>query len=225
MQSVLNVGTTVTLTLRPEIVATTSEVIAVSTRPELVKASSLPSIPSAGGRSDATCNTQEKTVLKTQSYKTDAAVQAAFSVPKRPSQFTPRYRQKPLVLVVEDNALNQRIAVRNVEKLGYTTAAASNGLQALEYLQSPQGEQVQAVLMDCQMPEMDGYEATRALRSLGRKGARHLVGLPVIALTASAIQGDREKCLECGMDDYLSKPFSKDDLSVMLGRWLDHGAG
>lgn len=136
--------------------------------------------------------------------------------------FPPERREpeKPTILVVEDNPINKRIAVRNVEKLGCVAATASNGVEALQYLESPKGDGISLVLMDCQMPIMDGYEATRTLRALGQKGSLHLARLPVIALTASAIQGDREKCMASGMDDYLSKPFSPDDLSRVLERWL-----
>ena len=101
------------------------------------------------------------------------------------------------ILIVEDNAANLKVAVRMVERLGYRADVAGNGSEALYVLGQVRYD---AVLMDCQMPEMDGYEATREIRR-GEDGGRHL---PVIAMTASAMAGDRERCLAAGMDDYIS---------------------
>ena len=120
------------------------------------------------------------------------------------------------VLVVDDNTINQMVAVAVLESLGLTHATAENGLIALEQLSRASFD---LVLMDCQMPEMDGFEATAVIRHRQREG---LLGrtLPVIALTANAVEGDRERCIAAGMDDYLSKPYSRDQLIVMLERWL-----
>jgi signal transduction histidine kinase/DNA-binding response OmpR family regulator len=119
------------------------------------------------------------------------------------------------VLVVEDNIANLKVAVRIVEKLGYRADVAANGVEAVKAL----GEvRYDAVLMDCHMPEMDGFEATRAIRRSEPEG-RHT---PVIAMTASALSGDRERCLAAGMDDYISKPIKLHVVAAILERWLSH---
>ncbi len=115
------------------------------------------------------------------------------------------------VLLVEDNPVNQMLAKRLLEKLGAKVSLAENGLKAMEQLQS---RMFDVVLMDCQMPEMDGYEATRSIRRGGAgSAARHV---PIIALTANALSGDRERCLEAGMNDYLAKPLDAKTLRAKL---------
>ena len=117
------------------------------------------------------------------------------------------------ILVVEDNPVNQQVACGWLRKLGYRADVAANGFEALEALERiPYA----AVLMDCQMPEMDGFQATAELRR--REGTtRHT---PVIAMTANVMRGDRERCLEAGMDDYVPKPVRLEDLDAALRRWL-----
>lgn len=136
-----------------------------------------------------------------------------------------------LILIVEDNAINQKVALSFVRKSGYQAHAAWNGREALDYLakaDTADGEGGASklpalVLMDCQMPILDGYETTRRIRS-GRDDDRVLSAkvakMPIVALTASAITGDREKCEESGMDDYLTKPISKVKLQEVLKKWL-----
>lgn len=119
------------------------------------------------------------------------------------------------VLIVEDNAINQKIALKSVKKLGYQASAVWNGKEALEFLLHH--PEFHVVLMDVQMPVMDGYQATRILRS--DQPYQHLKDIPVIALTASAIQGDREKCEDAGMNDYLSKPYPLTLLEEKLSKW------
>ena len=117
------------------------------------------------------------------------------------------------LLLVEDNAMNQLVATRVLGKLGYDVEVAGNGLEALEALARAEFD---AVLMDCQMPEMDGYAATQELRR--REGeARHT---PVIAMTAAAMEGDREQCIAAGMDDYVTKPIRPETLREALERWI-----
>ena len=150
--------------------------------------------------------------------------------------------------------INQRIAVQTVQKLGYKTIAAVNGQEALDYIANP-ALQIHVVIMDCQMPLMDGYEATRRLRTeepfvslamtrrpnegpqldLGTdkdsnkmrisRLSRKLKDIPVIALTASAIPGDREKCFAAGMDDYMTKPLDPISLQQKLLKWAVRGRG
>jgi signal transduction histidine kinase/DNA-binding response OmpR family regulator/HPt (histidine-containing phosphotransfer) domain-containing protein len=121
------------------------------------------------------------------------------------------------VLLAEDNLVNQRVAVKMLEQLGCTVDVASNGARALEALEHAHYD---LVLMDCQMPEMDGFEATRAIR------ARETVGIrtPIVAMTANAMAGDRELCLEAGMDGYLTKPVRPDELAATVSQWLPTSA-
>jgi CheY-like chemotaxis protein len=117
------------------------------------------------------------------------------------------------LLVAEDNEINQVVVARMLEKQGYGVEVVPDGKRALEALGR---DHYAAVLMDCHMPRVDGYEATRTLRE--REGSeRHT---PVIAMTASAMEGDRERCLAAGMDDYLSKPLEPHQVIAMLERWV-----
>jgi len=119
-----------------------------------------------------------------------------------------------LVLLVEDNSVNQRVAQMHLTKLGYTCHIANDGCEAL---QASECTPYSMILMDCQMPVMDGFEATYAIRKREQEqGEPHRI---IIAMTANAMKGDRERCLEAGMDDYLSKPISRDRLQEVLDRW------
>ena len=123
--------------------------------------------------------------------------------------------QAPLrMLLVEDNAINQEIALAMLEDSGYEATPADNGRRALALWQQ---QPFDVILMDCQMPEMDGFEATRRLRRMETEQGRGRT--PVIALTANAILGDRELCLDAGMDDYLAKPYTRAALLDVLARW------
>jgi CheY-like chemotaxis protein len=127
------------------------------------------------------------------------------------TQMTPRR-----VLLAEDNVVNAKLAVRLLERLGCRVDVASNGHEALKMVQSIPFD---IVFMDCQMPEMDGFEATRAIRAwegMSRIGQSPATHLPIVALTANAMQGDRERCLAAGMDDYITKPLARSDLARVL---------
>jgi CheY-like chemotaxis protein len=117
------------------------------------------------------------------------------------------------VLVAEDNEVSQLVAVRTLQNLGYEVEAVSSGEEAVAACSR---KTYAAVLMDCQMPDIDGYEATRRIRK-GEAGRRHT---PIIASTASAMSGDRERCIEAGMDDYVTKPVPPEMLDALLRRWM-----
>jgi CheY-like chemotaxis protein/HPt (histidine-containing phosphotransfer) domain-containing protein len=129
-----------------------------------------------------------------------------------PAAPVPPAGDRPLVLVAEDNVLNQTVASRMLEKLGYAVDVAANGKEALAAIAR---RSYAAVLMDGQMPVMDGYQATRAVRSM-ESGGRHT---PVIALSASVMREDRERCLAAGMDDFIAKPVTPEQLQAVLARW------
>ncbi len=138
----------------------------------------------------------------------------------------PPPKHKLRILLAEDNPVNQKVAVRQLEKMGYSADVVANGLEVLSALRQMPYD---IILMDCQMPEMDGYEATRRIRK-GQLGepedsptTRFATSDPtkicIVAMTANAMQGDREKCLASGMNDYLSKPLRKEDLQGILERY------
>ncbi|WP_374415326.1 response regulator [Ectopseudomonas oleovorans] len=116
------------------------------------------------------------------------------------------------VLLVEDNPVNQMVAKGMLAKLGYQVLVAAHGAEALEVLEQ---EPIDLILMDCNMPVMDGYEASRRIRSNGR-----WLELPIVALTANALSDERERCRAAGMNDYLAKPFRREELAVVLDTWL-----
>jgi CheY-like chemotaxis protein len=122
-----------------------------------------------------------------------------------------------LILLAEDSRINQAFAQEVLENMGARLIVVSNGKEALQALQS--NPDINLVLMDCQMPVMDGFEATRHIMELKKK-KKIPPSLPVIALTANAMEGDREKCIQAGMDDYISKPVRRKDLKKAVYRWL-----
>ena len=122
-------------------------------------------------------------------------------------------QRSPRVLVVEDNPVNQKVAAMMLEKLGCRVDVAANGREAVEGLARIQ---YALVFMDCQMPEMDGFEATRLIRQQERAWGH----IPIVAMTANAMAEDRARCLAIGMDDFLSKPVQSQDLAEILRRWL-----
>jgi CheY-like chemotaxis protein len=141
------------------------------------------------------------------SIKTSA--RAAESAPKEAAVPAQSVR----ILVAEDNPVNQRVVLGLLAKLGHRADAVRNGLEAVKAVESGTYD---LVLMDCQMPELDGFEATRRIRRLSGRCAN----VPIVALTANAMQGDRERCLEVGMNDYLAKPVDVGRLAAALQRFL-----
>jgi CheY-like chemotaxis protein len=159
--------------------------------------SSLPSFSAASGDDDQPTSVMPRVTLA------DAV--------RRSLAPDPEVDLRPRLLLVEDNAVNQRVGVVMAEKRGYHVEIASNGLEAINAVL--RGGYV-AVLMDCQMPKLDGYAATAEIRR--REGRTRT---PIIAMTADAGPGARDKCLAAGMDDYLSKPIGADELDRLLRKW------
>jgi CheY-like chemotaxis protein len=140
---------------------------------------------------------------------TAPAARAVVSVPKEAAVPV----QSVKILVAEDNLVNQRVVLGLLAKLGHRADAVRNGLEAVRAVESGTYD---LVFMDCQMPELDGFEATRRIRRLSRPCAK----VPIVALTANAMQGDRERCLEVGMNDYVTKPVDAGRLAAALQRCL-----
>jgi two-component system, sensor histidine kinase and response regulator len=123
------------------------------------------------------------------------------------------------VLLVEDNEVNQQVALRLLEDLGCRVDVADNGLAALEALSKTD---YNIIFMDCQMPQMDGYETTAAIRKSEIETGKHI---PIVAVTAHGLAGDRERCINVGMDDYISKPFIPEIFQTVLEKWVGFAAG
>ncbi|MEZ5345206.1 MAG: response regulator [Pyrinomonadaceae bacterium] len=127
----------------------------------------------------------------------------------------PQRRSRKRILIAEDNLVNQKVIRNQVERLGYAVDIKHNGEEVLDAVKK---ENYALILMDCQMPVLDGIEATKKLREIEREtGSR----VPVVAITAHAIEGDRDRCIEAGMDDYISKPTKREDLENILHRWVE----
>lgn len=147
---------------------------------------------------------------------------SAGSIITRHSLSEAQTRSKPVILVVDDNPVNQKVAANMLEKLGYRVNVAANGREAVE---SVTRCSYAVVFMDCQMPEMDGLEATRIIREQEqqlRQTGQVSPHIPIVAMTANAMQEDRERCLAVGMDDFISKPVTKKALESILSRWVPH---
>lgn len=157
---------------------------------------------------------------KGSSFRFELPFELATSVDAPPSDthFTRERRPGAAhALVVEDNPVNQRVATAMLKKLGYETDSANNGRDALNMVQKNHtGYDV--ILMDCQMPMMDGYETTRHIREWEQSNGQS--GTPIIALTADVLPGTKKTCLESGMNDYLAKPVRKENLQEVLSRWI-----
>jgi signal transduction histidine kinase/CheY-like chemotaxis protein len=146
----------------------------------------------------------------------NAAAERVSSQPEEPepAPVAPAAPRAATILVVEDNAVNQAVAEGMISRRGHRVDIATNGREAV---QAVFRREYAAVFMDCQMPEMDGYEATKEIRGRERDGRR----VPIIAMTAHSMKGDRERCLAAGMDDYVSKPLRAEALDAALARWVE----
>ena len=149
---------------------------------------------------------------------TDAAEGSELQQPMKKASHAGSSSGERSILLAEDNAVNQMLVLRLLEKIGYRADVVENGLDAVDRVR---GGRYDLVLMDCQMPEMDGYQATAEIRRL-EAGQRHT---NIVAVTANAMLGDREKCLKAGMDDYLSKPIQLAQLKSVLERWSQVASG
>jgi PAS domain S-box-containing protein len=154
--------------------------------------------------SDATCRSASESITADTAQLFESTSFNGQSPPSIPPATSLR------VLVAEDNAVNQRVALLQLQKLGHRAKAATNGREVLEALDQVEYD---VILMDCHMPEMDGFEATRLIRTHSAHSKIH-----IIALTANAMQGDRDRCIDAGMDDYLSKPVRMPDLLAALAK-------
>jgi CheY-like chemotaxis protein len=144
----------------------------------------------------------------------ESARAPAASAPAQSGQRTMRGS----ILLVEDNLINQQVALGILQIQGYNVTVVNNGKEALD---AHAAADFDLILMDCHMPEVDGFEATREIRGRERASGKHV---PIVALTANAMAHDREDCLNAGMDDHLSKPFSMQTLQAMLDRWMPQAA-
>jgi CheY-like chemotaxis protein len=135
----------------------------------------------------------------------------SLDAPLQPSTTVP-----PRILMAEDNLINQRVGKLILQRAGFSVDVAADGVETLE---AHKKQPYDVILMDCQMPQMDGFEASLAIRKLPLKQP------VIIAVTANALVGERERCLKAGMDDYLSKPFQAEQLVAMVAKWLSirHG--
>jgi CheY-like chemotaxis protein len=129
------------------------------------------------------------------------------------------HRQSVRILLAEDNAINQKVALGTLKKLGYAADVVGNGVEVLTALKR---NPYNVIFMDCQMPEMDGFAAARQIRKIENHSSEPCpwaAPVHIIALTAIAMQGDREKCLAAGMDDYITKPVRLPEMQAALARW------
>src|SRR6478609_7798612 len=158
----------------------------------------------------------EKPVKQTQLHQCLASVLGSAPLKRTkannhtPSEARPRAVHDTRILIAEDNEVNKKVMLLVLDDLGYTADTVSNGKEAIAALR---GHSYDIILMDCQMPEMDGYEAAQTIRREFDRPPR------IIAMTAHALRGDREKCLAAGMDDYLSKPIIGEELAAALKKW------
>ena len=160
-----------------------------------------------------------KPVKQSELLNTIMIVLSKDTVQKSPEPLITKYsiresHKRLRILVVEDNPINQKVAAHILQKYGNTVILANDGKEALEAFKK---EEFDLILMDVQMPVMDGFQATAAIRKVERSTGKHI---PIIALTAHTMKGDRKKCLDAGMDDYVSKPIKPDVLFQTIDELL-----
>ena len=167
----------------------------------------------------ATIGTVLSTIVQKKNDPGIAASETLESKPRRlsdlRSQLPEAVRKRIRILLVEDNPVNQQVELRTMERIGVRADVVDTGREALEALEL---KNYDIVLMDCQMPEMDGYSATRAIRRQEKGNHRTII----IGVTGYALAGDREQCLPCGLDDYLAKPVAPEDLAATLEKWVGY---
>jgi PAS domain S-box-containing protein len=156
-----------------------------------------------------------KPVRPAQIYTAVAEALAPPAESRRPAQAEPRHSYTGHILVAEDNITNQKVARLMLEKMGCQVDTVADGQEAVEAARQLRYD---LILMDCQMPELDGYAATQAIR--GEEAASGTARTPIVALTANAMEGEEERCLAIGMDGYLTKPIRGDSLAAVVARWL-----
>ncbi|MFZ2315061.1 MAG: response regulator [Gammaproteobacteria bacterium] len=146
--------------------------------------------------------------------KTNTTMQPVKELSHLVEKKLPNKNQKYRLLLAEDNIINQKVALKILEKLGFTADVVANGVEVLQAINE---KPYDLILMDCQMPEMDGYRASSKIRKLEKKTKKHII---IVAMTANALKEDREKCLQAGMDDYMSKPIDISMLDAVLDKHL-----
>jgi CheY-like chemotaxis protein len=177
------------------------------------------------GRLQSELSTQSGRLLSVPVSRAGSRDRAGNRIPNDYMQLSREERHNIHVLIVEDNQINQQIALKTIQKLGFSVNAVWNGQEALDYLleeATPDHPRPNIILMDVQMPVIDGYRATHTIRNQSPY-KESVYDIPIVAMTASAIQGDREKCKRAGMDDYLAKPVKGRVLEEMLVKWAIEG--
>ena len=235
LDSVLGTGTKATFSIpfnKPQFQGNSSALVDLPSIPDRLRSET--SVSGCGSDHDRGVSTPPQSPLEASSIiNQEPKSDSIDTKPSRPqlavlphdnSMSLPESERKLIhVLVVEDNAINQQIALKTIKKLGFSVCAVWNGKEALEYLLQPASKdhpKPDIILMDVQMPILDGYRATHLIRHHSPYSSLPgMRAVPIVAMTASAIQGDREKCERAGMDDYLAKPVKGNILEQMLVKW------